>query len=140
MNTKQMGTIAELKAQYDFMNYGYNILIPQGDYCAYDLVIEKEGRFWKVQVKSAQKIKEGKIEFDLTSQNYYCSKKYSIKDCELFYLYCHENQQSYLYFNENDKNTRSITLRLTLPKNNQRKGIHLAEDYLFDKKIYNIPV
>lgn len=45
MNTKQTGTIAELKAQYDFMNYGFNVLVPQGDYCPYDIVIEKDNFF-----------------------------------------------------------------------------------------------
>ena len=28
---------------------------------------------------------------------------------------------------------KSFTIRRTIPKNNQRIGIHLAEDYLFDK-------
>ena len=74
MDSKQIGMIAELKAQYDFMNVGYNILVPQGDYCPYDLVIEKDNKFYKIQVKSCWSIKNGKMIFDLRSKNYYSKK------------------------------------------------------------------
>lgn len=137
MNTKQTGTIAELKAQYDFMNYGFNVLVPQGDYCPYDIVIEKDNFFWKIQVKSCSQIKNGKIEFDLRSRNAHHMKIYSEDECQIFYLYCLENQQSYLYFNTKDSNTNGVSFRIIPPKV-KNKNIKMANDFLFKKKVIEI--
>lgn len=70
-NTKKLGSLGELKAQYDFIKAGFDVSIPIGDYCAYDLIIIKNEKVFKIQVKSCEKIKDGKIQFNLTSQNYY---------------------------------------------------------------------
>ena len=112
MNTKQLGTIGELKAQYDFMKAGFDISIPVGDYCAYDLIAIKDSKILKIQVKSCEKIIDGRIKFDLTSRNYYIDKKYDIQDCDYFYFYCLENEQSYLY--KNTENNNSFYLKLLL--------------------------
>lgn len=119
------------------MNYGFNVLIPQGDYCPYDIVIEKDNSFWKVQVKSCLQIKDGKVEFDLRSRNAHCMKIYSEDECQIFYLYCLENRQSYLYFNTKDSNTNKVSFRITSPKV-KNKNIKMANDFLFKKKVVEI--
>ena len=135
MNTKQFGSIAELKAQYDFMRHGYNVLVPIGDYCPYDLVIEKDGQYCKIQVKSCLKIADGKMKFDLRSRNSDRMKIYSAQDCQVFYLYCVENQSSYLYFNTVESNTNGVYLRLEPPKNGAYSTVKMAKDYEFDLAI-----
>lgn len=135
MNTKQLGTIGELKAQYDFMKAGFDVSIPIGDYCAYDLIIVKDSKILKIQVKSCEKIINGKMKFDLTSRNYYIDKKYDIQDCDYFYFYCLENEQSYLYKNEKDNNSYAVYIRVEPTKNNQTKGINFAEDFNFNKVV-----
>lgn len=135
MNTKQLGTIGELKAQYDFMKAGFDVSIPIGDYCAYDLIIVKDSKILKIQVKSCEKIINGKMKFDLTSRNYYIDKKYDTQDCDYFYFYCLENEQSYLYKNEKDNNSCAVYIRVEPTKNNQTKGINFAEDFNFNKVV-----
>lgn len=135
MNTKQLGTIGELKAQYDFMKAGFDVSIPIGDYCAYDLIAIKDDKILKIQVKSCEKIVNGKIKFDLTSRNYYIDKKYDIQDCDYFYFYCLENEQSYLYKNTENNNSRAVYIRIEPTKNNQTKGINFAEDFNFNKVV-----
>ena len=135
MNTKQLGTIGELKAQYDFMKAGFDVSIPIGDYCAYDLIIVKDSKIFKVQVKSCEKIIDGKMKFDLTSINYYIDKKYDTQDCDYFYFYCLENEQSYLYKNTEDNNSRAVYIRIEPTKNNQTKGINFAKDFNFNKVV-----
>ena len=135
MNTKQLGTIGELKAQYDFMKAGFDISIPVGDYCAYDLIAIKDSKILKIQVKSCEKIIDGRIKFDLTSRNYYIDKKYDIQDCDYFYFYCLENEQSYLYKNTENNNSRAVYIRIEPTKNNQTKGINFAEDFNFNKVV-----
>lgn len=135
MNTKQLGTIGELKAQYDFMKAGFDVSIPIGDYCAYDLIAIKDDKILKIQVKSCEKVVDGKIKFDLTSRNYYIDKKYDIQDCDYFYFYCLENEQSYLYKNTENNNSRAVYIRIEPTKNNQTKGINFAEDFNFNKVV-----
>lgn len=136
-NTKKLGLLGELKAQYDFIRAGYNVSIPLGDYCPYDLLIQKDDVILRVQVKTCEKITNGKIEFKIKSHNYYVDKVYTTKDADYFYLYCLENEQSYLYPIEGSNN-RSISIRIDIPNNNQTKGINFAKDFEFKSKIKNI--
>ena len=62
------------------------------------------------------------------------SKSYKIDDVDFFFLYCMENDWCGLYVPKGKINT-DITIRLEKPKNNQKKGIHLADDYSFEKQI-----
>jgi len=61
-DTKLKGDIAEQAAILKALQYGWNVLTPIGDRLPYDLVFEIDGRFIKVQVKSAW--------FDEQKQNY----------------------------------------------------------------------
>ena len=52
MNTKQQGDIGVAKAIYVYTALGYTISIPNTDNAKYDLVVEKNGKLNKVQVKT----------------------------------------------------------------------------------------
>lgn len=134
-NTKKLGSLGELKAQYDFIKAGFDVSIPIGDYCAYDLIVVKDEKILKIQVKSCEKIKDGKMQFNLLSQNYYIHKQYTEKDCDYFYLYCLENEQSYLYKVSAENNSHGLWLRVEPTKNGQTKGINFAKDFEFNKVV-----
>ena len=77
------------------------------------------------------------MEFGTKSTNYvkgaWSSNAYSTNDNDLLFLYCAENNWCGLYIPEEEGDIqKSLTIRTELPKNNQRKGIHLIEDYDFD--------
>ncbi len=62
MNTKQKGDIAEQATVLQALKNGWGVLRPIGDRLPYDLVFDIDGRFVKIQVKSAW--------FDESRKNY----------------------------------------------------------------------
>ena len=53
MDTKMKGDIAEIEVQLKALKLGWDVLTPVGDRLPYDLVIVINGKFVKIQVKSA---------------------------------------------------------------------------------------
>ena len=51
---KQKGDLAELTVACDLRRRGYKVAIPFGEDCDYDLVVEREGKLERVQVKYAE--------------------------------------------------------------------------------------
>ena len=58
---KQIGIIGEQILIAEFIKHGINVLLPVGDNSPYDIVIELNGIFYKVQVKTTEHIKNGKM-------------------------------------------------------------------------------
>ena len=54
MNTKRIGNITEMEVMLAFVKQGYNVLIPYGDCERYDFVADVNGKFLRVQVKTAR--------------------------------------------------------------------------------------
>ena len=52
MNTKQQGDIGVAKAIYFYTASGYTVSIPNTDNAKYDLVVDKDGKLNRVQVKT----------------------------------------------------------------------------------------
>lgn len=139
MNSKQLGQLGELKAQYDFIKAGWEVSVPLGDYCSYDFIAIKNNKIIKVQVKTTEVIhhSDGVIKFSVDSANYYVKKVYTENDCNYFYLFCLENEMGYLW-SIKDVRSSKIQLRISIPKNNQSKGINFAKDFEFSKVIKEI--
>jgi hypothetical protein len=55
LTTKQKGDVAEYAVLLEALKLGYNVLKPIGDRLPYDFVFEINGKFIKIQVKSAYK-------------------------------------------------------------------------------------
>lgn len=53
LNPSQIGLITEYKCQLFLIEQGFNVLLPVGNYQKYDLVIEKNNKFYRIQVKHA---------------------------------------------------------------------------------------
>lgn len=100
-DTKLKGDIAEQAVVLQALKKGWNVLKPIGDRLSYDLVFEIEGRFLKIQVKSAW--------FDEKRQNYVVDnrrtktnrrvmlrEKYSETDFDFAIIYLEEIQIFYI--------------------------------------------
>ena len=48
LNPSQIGDITELKCQVYLVEHGWNVLTPIGNHQKYDLVIEKNGKFYRI--------------------------------------------------------------------------------------------
>ena len=92
MNPSITGLTTELKCQLFLIEQGFNVLIPMGNYQKYDIVVEKEGKFTKIQVKHATERDEGqsfvvKTRYDVrdtTKNQRVRHEKYTKADCDYF--------------------------------------------------------
>lgn len=136
MNSKQIGNITEVEIMLAFLKQSINVLTPYGDCERYDFVIEKNNRFYKIQVKSSHEEDEGKIAFNTASTHYTdgkCIHEGYTKD-DIDYFATTFNGQAYLIPVE-ICGKRSQSLRLTPPKNNQTRGITWAKDYELEEVV-----
>jgi len=106
-------------------------LLPFGDSQRYDLVIEKNGKFQKIQVKTVTE-KNGAIQVDARVIGHNL-RKFNIyhpteKDFDILAVVGMKTQKVYTI--PFDGKHRRIRLRVSQTKNNQRKNVRLADDYL----------
>jgi hypothetical protein len=130
-HTKNKGDLGVLKAQLDLYEKGYLTLIPNTEHSAFDLVAYKDGTFKRVQVKyRASKNEKIEIPFRTSwaDKNGTHTQDYDKNEIDLMCVYCPDTDKCY-YVNPKDCN-KTFNIRLSLPKNNQKIGINLAENYL----------
>lgn len=134
-----MGDIGVSAIIKKFLLHKINVLLPFDDNSSYDLVIYIDNKFYKIQVKTTEKVKYNELmEFSLCKTNPYAKENvsYNSSEVDYFCLYCLENDWCGLMPFEPVK--KSITIRLTKAQNNQSSKIRYAEDYEIDKQIKNI--
>lgn len=129
-STKQIANESELRFASEFVRNGWSIFLPFGEDGPVDLVIYKDNLFKKVQIK-ASKPKNGMISCRMRSTNNWQIKKYSKTDIDYFGLYDYENKKGYLIPIEKVEGMSEISIRLSKAKNNQKKKVRLAEDYIY---------
>lgn len=129
-STKQIANESELRFASEFVRRGWSVFLPYGEDSPVDLLILKDGKFCKVQVK-ATKPREGVLHFSLRSTNNWQIKKYTKKEVDLFACYDYLNQKGYLVPIKDVEGRNEAALRLQKTKNNQSKGVKFAKDYVF---------
>lgn len=82
----------------------------------------------------------GKISFDVCRTNGFTLERIPYKEDEVdyFFLYCIENNESYLIDYKQVNTKTEFTLRVEKTKNNQVKNINMAKDFIFEEKIKEI--
>lgn len=132
MDTNTKGDIAEISIQADLVKAGYQVLVPLRHSARYDLVVEKDGVFSRVQCKWAA-VKGGAITASLRSIHHNASgrktSKYTVDEIDFVAMYSVELNASFLVPFGEVAGQALITLRLEKAKNNQTNGIRLAEKY-----------
>ena len=130
-HTKNKGDLGVLKAQLDLYEKGYLILTPHTEHSPFDLVGYKDGKFLRIQVKYRAS-KNEKIEVSFTTswadKNGTHTQDYDKNEIDVMCVYCPDTDKCY-YINPQECN-KTFNLRLSTPKNNQKNGVHLAEDYM----------
>lgn len=134
MKSKAEKTEAEILARLSGRE-GVTILIPFGGGTGrYDLVIDDNGKFYRVQCKTGRLQDDGAIvEFKSASSSYhyYGGKGREWRgyqgEIEYFGVYCPQIKKAYLV--PVDVVRKSGKLRLKETKNNQSKNVHWAQDY-----------
>ena len=135
MNSKTKGDISESKALFEFQKRGIPVLIPWGDNLRYDMVIELNNNFYRVQVKTANEINNGSIKcYTRSSANHTTNKNLATyeNDVDYFVFYNQDLDKIALVPIEDIGLKKSISLRIDSPKNSQN-NVKYFDDYSFDK-------
>ncbi|WP_201352071.1 group I intron-associated PD-(D/E)XK endonuclease [Hydrogenimonas urashimensis] len=130
-HTKTKGDLGVLKAQVDLFEQGYMILLPQTEHAPFDLCIYKEGQFKRVQVKYRAVDSRGSVTIHFRSswadRHGIHENSVNKEEIDIYCIYVPQMDRCY-YFDPKRFN-RSVTLRVEAPRNNQKAGVKLLEDY-----------
>lgn len=137
MDTKRRGIITEIETMMAFVKQGYPVLIPYGNNERYDYVVDVNGRFIRIQVKSAFTRDGGKtFKFDARSNKLGASYKayhtYYSSD-EIDYFATSWNGKCYLLSVDDCKS--GAVLRMLPPERYNQYDVRWAEDYELEKVI-----
>lgn len=132
MNTTERGNATEGAVLAALMRSGRIVLVPFGLQTDYDLVFERDGKFWKVQCKTGR-VRHGAILFNLyTVKQDKETGKYKCRPyrerVDFYGVYCEEVGRTFLV-PSSDVGVNMGSLRLIPTKSGRKKGIRLAEDY-----------
>ena len=132
---KTKGDLAELKVAADLVERGYRIAIPFGEDNDFDLILIREGKLERVQVKYSQS--DGAViavkcySHSLTNGRIRQTKRYTSNTIDWLAVYdATTNRCFYLPATELGLGRSIVHLRLTEARNCQRRGIRFADDYI----------
>lgn len=130
MTTHQVGDRTEAIVMATLLRYYESVLIPFGNGKRYDMVIESDGEFLRIQCKTGR-LRKGVVEFNAHSQDSRNRRGRGVGyrgQCELFGVYCPQLDKVFMVPVNEVSETRGY-LRVEPPKNGQVKGIKMASDY-----------
>ncbi len=104
--------------------------MPFGDNFRYDLVVEEEGRFTRIQCKTGR-VDRGAVVFAVASSQYHRGgKRQNYRgQIDAFGVFCPDNGKVYIIPIDDLPLVREAKLRLLPPGNSQVKGIRWAAKY-----------
>jgi hypothetical protein len=117
----------------ELLRRGLHVLLPHGFNRRYDLVLDLDDRFLRVQCKSAR-LTNGAVCFNTVStrSNRRSTLRRSyVGEIEYFMAYCPSTDEIYAVPIE-EAPLYSVTLRVTPSANNQTSKVRMAHDYLLD--------
>ena len=132
---KQKGDFAELKVACDLRRRGYLVLIPFGEEAPYDIVIDRDGRLERVQVKYSDRHGRAALEIQCYSQTIVKGRltsrtHYTAEVIDWLAVYDVETDKCfYVPAEELGAGRSKISLRFEPARNGQRAGIRFAEAY-----------
>lgn len=132
MRPKQNGDITEAAILSCLLASGWNVSIPFGDNQRYDLIIEKEGSFHRVQCKTARLSQEGRaITFNVCSTSPYLKggRRGYQGQVEFFGVHCPAIRKSYLIPIGEVKAETAMILRLEPTLSGQKSLCQYASSY-----------
>ena len=132
---KKKGDLAELKVACDLMDRGWGIAVPWGEDCDFDLIAYRGGDLQRVQVKYTR-ARDSVVavrcrSHSLTNGRIRRTKQYTAATIDWIAVY--EPSADHCYYVpavELGSGRAVLHLRLAETRNNQRRGIHYAHDYL----------
>jgi len=63
LSSRQVGAVGVARVTGALLRCGYSVLLPYEDYAGYDVVAEKDNKFFRIQVKTAQNVESGRTRY-----------------------------------------------------------------------------
>jgi PD-(D/E)XK nuclease superfamily protein len=124
------GNATEAAVLNAFVSAGYDVLIPFGDAHPYDLVVDLGGNdFLRVQCKTARPV-DGCVVFNGRSTDHGQGRRTYEGRADIFGAYFPPEGRVYLV---PVLSNFVLRLRLGPTRNNQRRGVRFAVDYVFER-------
>ena len=146
-DTIKRGLLTELHCIADITQLGFHCLRPVSDASQYDIVVDVNGKFYRIQCKSASWVKDTAKEhvaFEIqTSRSTvntttgFTRHKYSVDEIDYFYTWF-EGQGYLIAITEATGVT--FRMRYEYPSTNQKKGIHIADDYKIEEVLNSLVI
>lgn len=129
VNTKDIGDRSEAMVLATLLKLGKVVLTPHGDNRRYDLVVDDDGKFVRIQVKTGR-LKNGAVVAPTASTYAHRGgqRRGYIGQADLFAIYCPETDQVYLV-PVADAPSAEIALRVDAPLRNLA-GVRWAKDFI----------
>ena len=138
---KRKGIITEESLKLWFLKKGFSVSVPIGDDDRYDFIVDFNGKLIRMQSKTSNLTRtENCLNFMTASINYNSKgshrTQYTSEEIDYFCTIHPETEQVYIVPVEICGN--ECNLRFAPPKNNNFKGVKMAEDYEGEKMIERI--
>lgn len=141
-DNKQLGNLTELQCITRFYELGYSVSIPYGDSEKYDMILDINGKLYKLQAKHGKEFytEDNQLSYiklktswqsGYTKQSKYHTNKYSKNEIDFFVT--HFQGKNYLIPVE-ECSTEKV-LRILPPKNGQIKGVSFLDNYIDEEVI-----
>jgi hypothetical protein len=129
-NTVRIGDLTQSRVMVALLRLGRTVLLPFGDNARYDLVVEADGQFSRVQCKTGR-ISGGAVVFPVASSQYHRGgKRRDYRgQIDAFGVFCPDNDKVYIIPIVELPLVREAKLRLSRPRNSQSKGIRWARKF-----------
>ncbi len=125
--THTKGLIGELEFILHSIKCGFTILQPINNNSSYDIVLEKDNVFTRVQVKYCTPV-NGKLRVELNRPKRK-TKSYLEREVDAMGVFDATNEKFYLIPIKSIRTKSEIWIRVAKPKNYQKKGINEAVQY-----------
>ena len=126
LNPSQIGLITEYQCQLFLIEHGFNVLVPIGNYQKYDLVIEKDNKFYRIQIKHSTEKENSflvRTRYDVRDNGRVRKETYKSEDVDYFMTEFNGVFYMFPVFG-----TSETKFWLTPPKNSSNSK--LAKDFL----------
>lgn len=131
-DTTSRGDLAEWEVAAALIRDGRKLLRPMSSASRYDLAIDNDGSFIRIQCKTGI-LREGRIEFRLYSMSGHRGTRGKTYEGQIdaFGVYCPQTRRAYLVpISELSGHSGSACLRISPARNGQVNGIRLARDFV----------
>ncbi|MBU8920985.1 MAG: hypothetical protein KOO63_03935 [Bacteroidales bacterium] len=132
LHSKAKGNVGEAAVTKWLLERGYAVFTELGDLSRIDLIAEREGRLYKIQVKAAR-TRDGIVNLERRKRGPSYRFVYNAEDVDWFGVYVYDlDVVLWVKSEELCSHKASMHIRFVPPRNGVKTGFHMHTDYIRD--------